>query len=184
MWRQRKVVLLVHSMGGFVLREAMKAPGTDQAIGNLFDIKVISESDVPLADHGNWVPARPAGTTFVLSNPNDGTLLQSIDCDKSGAPETGPRLGTLAVSSLRSAVPGVTYIQLAAGKRHRIFTRSGANGNPYVCSVVHDLLNGLAPALPDAWRDSANTNAYAVPQKSAPNDACIVGAIDDIDDDD
>lgn len=183
-WRGRKVVLLVHSMGGFVLRSAMAQPGGDEAMARLFDIRVVSESDVPLAGHAQWLPAQPAGTTYVLSNPDDSTLARSTRCDKKGRPETGPRLGTLSLSDAPALVPGVTYIQLAAGERHRVFTKKGANGNPYVCTVVHDLLNGKAPALPPAWRVPARENAYIVPPKNAPDDACFLDAIDDVDDDD
>lgn len=183
-WRYRKVVLLVHSMGGFVLRSAMAQPGGDQAITRLFDTRVISESDVPRDGHAQWLPAQPPGTTYVLSNPDDSTLARSTRCDKKGRPETGPRLGTLALSDAPVLAPGVIYLQLAAGERHRVFTKKGANGNPYVCAVVRDLLNGKQPVLPPAWRVPAREDAYLVPRKNDPDDACFVDAIDDVDDDD
>lgn len=184
LWRGRKVVLLVHSMGGFVLRSAMEQHGGDEAMTQLFDIRVISQSDVPLDNHAQWMPSQPAYTTYVLSNPGDSTLARSTRCDKKGRPETGPRLGTLSLSESSVLAPGVTYIQLAVGERHRVFTKKGANGNPYVCAVVRDLLNGIAPVLPSAWRVSAQKDAYVVPRKNAPHDVCFANAIDDADDDD
>ncbi|MEO6344247.1 MAG: hypothetical protein ABIO49_13960 [Dokdonella sp.] len=183
-WRDRKVVLLAHSMGGFVLRDAMENQGAVENIRKLFDIRVISESDVPAEGHARWLPVQPAKTTFVLSNPADRTLAQSMECDAKNKRETGPRLGTLAASSPSPGMPDATYIQLAAGDRHRIFTKGGANGNPYVCGVVHDLLNGNAPQLQPKWLAAGKLNTYAVPLKKEPGNECFKGELADIDSDD
>lgn len=179
LWRNRKVILLVHSMGGFVLRDAMERPGVPADIAALFDTRIISESDVPAADHLKWIPSSASGHTYVVTNPRDGILARSTRCDKAGGPDTGPRLGTLAAVNVQPSLVNVTYIQLAAGKRHRVFTKGGADKNPFVCRVMGKLLTGADPELDASWRLASN--AYSVPAVSHSKDACFRGALTDKD---
>lgn len=182
LWRERKVVLLAHSMGGFVVRSAMRDRAAAAVINRTFDIKVISASDVPADGHEAWIPRDPPGATYVLSNPRDKVLKRSMKRRKHRTgPDGGLRLGLLDLRRSPDTVPGVIYLQLSAGERHRVFTKSGANGNAHVCKVVESLLNGRPPELDRAWATSAGTTTFVVPPSRASADSCSANAIDDED---
>ena len=185
LWRDRKVVLLAHSMGGFVLRAAMRDPVGAAEINRVFDVKVIASSDVPSDGHDAWIPLDPPGATYVLSNPRDKVLRRSMGCRKNRTgPDGGPRLGVLDLSRSPPTIAGVNYIQFSAGERHRLFTKSGADGNPHVCNVVASLLNGRRPILDASWATSTNSMASIVPRSQALEDDCFRHALDDEDGED
>jgi esterase/lipase superfamily enzyme len=180
-WRGRRVVLLVHSMGSFVLRQALIEPGAADTIRALFDVRLITESDAPARDHANWLPVGNPGRTIVLSNPEDATLAQSMRCDTTVAARTDqPRLGALAATDTTIArSQDATYIELPVGKTHRVFTRGGAKGNPLVCNVVRSLIRGSVPDMDAAWAVVGQANAVRIPAKQSVTDGCVVGAATD-----
>lgn len=180
LWQDRRTVLLVHSMGGFVLESAVAQPGARDAMLNFFDIRMLTAADVPAVSHATWLPSGTPGQTYVLSNPEDGVLADSMACDPQNINQSTLRLGLLKASD--TGVPRANeaiYAELPVGKTHRLFTRGGANKNPIVCNFVRSLVRGRAPQTDPTWRVRGNANLLQLPEAKDSKNACVAGVAKD-----
>jgi hypothetical protein len=169
-WQGRRTMLLVHSLGSYVLKSAMARPETGASIRQLFDIRLITGSDAIAGGHDKWIPAGQPGNTVVVSNAQDKVLTRSMSCKDEDKGHL--RLGKLPASdTIVARAPGVTYLEVDAKKSHRTFTRGGAAGNPNACATIESLMHGTMPALDDTWR-SKNANSFRIPFKPIIRKGC------------
>jgi hypothetical protein len=184
-WKDRRRILLVHSMGSFVLREAMKQSDVRALIESSFDVRIVSASDATFAGHAEWVP-QGAGT-WVLTNPTDHVLRHSLGCDKEGRAETGERLGLQSAASIAQLpdaerAKAATYVQLSVKKRHRYFTHGGRRGFGASCEFIHSLILGYQPKVNSEWRVGSSGQIFSIPATAGTSDPSCIGVADDDED--
>lgn len=191
-WSGRPLILLVHSMGSYVLEAAVRSGRLGDA--SVFDRLLITSSDSAAAGHASWLAAGALGKEkFIFSNPADGVLKDSIDCENKAvrkankkrnsqglAPLTeiaaSSRLGQLELPDARTAlVADATYVQIPAENTHRYFTHGGQNWNPVTCRIFDSALRGLPVRLDAARRVSDSGSQYVVEVASDKNDICFKG---------
>jgi hypothetical protein len=201
-WTDRPLVLLVHSMGSFVVRAAVL--GGQLPDDEVFDRVLITSSDAA-ADQATWLSAKALGRErFVFSNPDDEVLRKSQKCEdkelrakwqedvKTRKQQKLPplpfvgaagRLGRLSLPIAQAiALPSVFYVQIPAGDIHRYFTASGQRWNPNVCQVIQSAMRGATVVLSPSWRAGEGLSQYVIPVKSAKDDPCF-GGVSQVDDD-
>lgn len=172
-WKDRRVILLSHSMGAFVVAEAarlLKARNSDF----FFDVAIVSAPDTPAEDHATWLDAIKSERVVVLSNPTDRFLRRSMSCEGRNAPI---RLGLL--SSSDTSIPRSSralYLEIPAGDRHRYFTRGGQGRNPHICSTLRSLIRGEDADVPSRWRARTDAHVYRLPHADSASDPCFDGA--------
>lgn len=141
-WQDRRVVLLLHSMGNIVFEEYMLHHRHGSLSPRLFDTLVLSASATAAKHHADWLAKVDyAGQVYVTVNEDDPVL------DKAGVHEHSARLGkklhTLAAGDVGLA-GNALYIDLGDTKadKHRYFLQTEQAKNPYLRRFFAAALSG------------------------------------------
>lgn len=190
-WARRQLILLVHSMGSYVLVNAASAPALPKT--PVFDRIVVTSSDAPAEKHGEWLltAAWRGSTPYVLVNPEDKILKKSQKCEakalkKAKASQTASeRLGRMTLSPATAGLSSsANYYQVPVKKRHRYFTKGGQYSNSNVCRLMSGALVGGDNGFASGWLVPGTTNQYQVPSIKDPKNACYGNVAPESDGDD
>lgn len=142
------ISLLAHSMGNIVLRNALTESGQQAADLTLFANVLLTSSDEDAEGHAGWINRlRPQGTTMIVINDNDGTLVQSHHPEGKTPLGLGPKA---------PFVSSAYYLDLTGqvGKAHRVFAKGRLHNRVEACKIVSAMLRG--ENLPASSRSPQN----------------------------
>ena len=137
-----KPVLLVHSMGSIVVREAVET-GKWPIKGGLFSAILFSQPDADDVGHAAWLDSiATREKTFVTLNQDDHVLRRSNDARPAGAHALG--LGTVEPLATHASYVDISRMG-ALGKKdedHEVFGKGAMNQQIYLCQSFTHVLTG------------------------------------------
>ena len=147
--KNKKLVLLAHSMGSIVVQTAIQKglwPLDDKAI---FSQILVSSPDADNINHWEWLnELSRSESVYVTINKDDDILEKSTDAREEGRDPLG--LKPVQPLSPKAIYLDVSKLSDAEGKasgRHEIFNKEKMDNQVYLCNVLHDLITGEPPKL-------------------------------------